>query len=372
MELVECLAQTEQETAVQEWSAHFLGRICGRITTGRLDANAMVDDGDFPFFTCASEPYRIDTYAFDGEALLVSGNGANVGYVHYYKGKFNAYQRTYVLTGFEADVQFIKYYLERNLRERIRVEVNAGNTPYITMGTLTQMEVVLPKNLFEQQAIATALSDADAYIESLEQLITKKRQIKQGVMQELLTGERRLPGFPRQWEEKKLGEIAHLYQSETIPASRFTDNGYPVYGANGVVGFFSRYNHESWQVTVTCRGSTCGTVNRTVNRSWITGNAMVVNCDEINGIDKQFLFYLLSQQDLTKCISGTGQPQIVRAPLANFQVYLPADVEEQVAIGLLLADIDAEIDAQTCKLEKARHLKSAMMQQLLTGKIRLV
>lgn len=119
-----------------DWEEKRLGDLCEKITTGKLDANAMVPDGEYPFFTCARERYAIDTFAFDAEALLVSGNGANVGYIHYYKGKFNAYQRTYVLTGFNATIQYIKRYMERNLQDRLRSEVNAGNTPYIVMSTL--------------------------------------------------------------------------------------------------------------------------------------------------------------------------------------------------------------------------------------------
>ena len=85
-----------------------LGNICN-ITTGKLDANAMVENGQYRFYTCAKDYYYIDKYAFDTEALLISGNGAYVGYIHYYKGKFNAYQRTYVLDQFTENIQYIKY-----------------------------------------------------------------------------------------------------------------------------------------------------------------------------------------------------------------------------------------------------------------------
>lgn len=152
----------------------------------------MVVDGDYPFFTCASEHYWIDQYAFDCEALLVSGNGANVGYVHYYNGKFNAYQRTYVISEFSADVQFIKLFLDRNLEQRIHTEVNAGNTPYIKMDTLTEMTVMLPCNRNEQTAIVEALTDMNKELAALEQRRAKTRALKQGMMQELLTGRTRL------------------------------------------------------------------------------------------------------------------------------------------------------------------------------------
>ncbi len=175
-----------------EWEVKRLGDLCERITTGKLDANAMSRDGEYPFFTCAKEHYWIDSYAFDAEALLVSGNGANVGYIHYYKGKFNTYQRTYVLSGFSCDIHFLKLFMERGLQDRIRTEVNAGNTPYIVMGTLTEMNISLPSGKDEQTAIATVLSDMDAEITALEARRDKTRALKQGMMQELLTGRIRL------------------------------------------------------------------------------------------------------------------------------------------------------------------------------------
>ena len=246
--------------------------------------------------------------------------------------------------------------------------------------------IPVPTSKVEQEAIATALSDADALIESLEKLLAKKRQIKQGAMQELLTGKRRLPGFatkgsfiqtevgliPEDWEVKPLAALARLYQPVTISAKQFTESGLPVYGANGFVGFYSQSNHESWQVIVTCRGSTCGTVNRTVDRCWITGNAMVLNCDENRALSKEFFYYLLCGQDLSGCITGTGQPQIVRSPLAGFHVPLPPTKAEQEGIAATLSDMDTEITTLEAKLTKARDIKQGMMQELLTGRIRLV
>ncbi len=176
----------------KDWKLIKLGSICGRITTGKLDANAMVANGQYRFYTCAKSFYQIDKYAFDAEALLVSGNGANVGYIHYYKGKFNAYQRTYVLLEFRESIRFVQNYLGQRLAERIRVEVNAGNTPYITMGTLTEMNIILPTSLKEQEAIAEILSDLDTELISIKAKLSKARQVKHGMMQELLTGRIRL------------------------------------------------------------------------------------------------------------------------------------------------------------------------------------
>ena len=141
-----------------------LGELC-RITTGKLDANAMVEGGGYPFFTCAEKVYEIDRYAFDTEALLVSGNGANLGHIHYYCGKFNTYQRTYVLSDFSEDIQYLRQYLEAYLSKRIESEKNTGNTPYIVLGTLTDMEIKLPK-VPEQQRIAHDLSVLSQKIEN--------------------------------------------------------------------------------------------------------------------------------------------------------------------------------------------------------------
>ncbi|WP_424367752.1 restriction endonuclease subunit S [Moheibacter sp.] len=178
--------------ALEPWEVKKLGEVIEKCTTGKLDANAMVENGDYRFYTCAREFYYINEYAFDDEALLISGNGANVGYIHYYKGKFNAYQRTYVLLGFKINALFLKVILDKNLKDRIAKEVSAGNTPYIKMDTITDMVIKFPKSLSEQTRIAAILSDMDAELEALEQQLDKARQIKQGMMQELLTGRVRL------------------------------------------------------------------------------------------------------------------------------------------------------------------------------------
>jgi type I restriction enzyme S subunit len=174
------------------WVKKKLGEVCNRITTGKLDANAMNPDGEYRFYTCAKSFYHIDIFAFDDEALLVSGNGENVGYVHYFKGKFNAYQRTYVLTGFKENIQFIKKYLDKFLAARIESEMNAGNTPYIKMGTLSDMDIFLPNEIDEQNYIAKILENMNLEIELIEIKLDKAKKIKQGMMQNLLTGKIRL------------------------------------------------------------------------------------------------------------------------------------------------------------------------------------
>ncbi|MDU9761695.1 restriction endonuclease subunit S [Helicobacter pylori] len=174
----------------QAWQRVRLGDIC-EITTGSLDANEMVHYGKYRFYTCAKEYYFIDKYAFDTEAILISGNGAYVGYVHYYKGKFNAYQRTYVLDNFSEHIIFVKYFLTMFLQSHIQTNKNEGNTPYIVMATLKDFEILLPP-LNEQIAIANILSDLDNEITSLK---NKKRQfdnIKKALNHDLMSAKIRV------------------------------------------------------------------------------------------------------------------------------------------------------------------------------------
>lgn len=166
-----------------KWGEKKLGNICN-ITTGKLDANAMNKDGKYRFYTCAAEYYRINSYAFDTEALIISGNGANVGYIHYYKGKFNAYQRTYILDNFFYDIKYIKIYLDKYLHKRIENEKKAGNTPYIVLSTLYNMKIELPC-LEEQTKIADFISSFDEKISTEKEILEHLKELKKGLLQQM-------------------------------------------------------------------------------------------------------------------------------------------------------------------------------------------
>jgi type I restriction enzyme S subunit len=166
-----------------DWEEKKLGDIC-KITTGKLDANAMTNDGKYRFYTCAKEYYLINEYAFDTEALLVSGNGANVGYIHHYKGKFNAYQRTYVMDNFQDNIVYTRYFLDKNLSQRIGAEKKAGNTPYIVISTLSEMKINFP-SLQEQQKIANFLTSLDKKIENMQIKIEESKIFKKGLLQKM-------------------------------------------------------------------------------------------------------------------------------------------------------------------------------------------
>ena len=135
-----------------------LGKLC-TITTGKLDANANNPKGVYPFFTCGKETLFIDCYAFDGEAILIAGNG-DIGHTKYYCGKFNAYQRTYVLMNFKADAQFVKMGIDTNLPQKISEETQGGAMPYIKLSTLTSLKI--PFTSDEKQLLIRKHYDAIA------------------------------------------------------------------------------------------------------------------------------------------------------------------------------------------------------------------
>ena len=140
-----------------------LGELCS-ITTGKLDANANNPNGLYPFFTCGKETLSIDTYAFDGEAILIAGNG-DIGHTKYYNGKFNAYQRTYVLMNFKANALFVKMGIDRYLPAKILEETQGGAMPYIKLSTLSSLKIPCP-SISEQQDIENKYQAIDRKIEN--------------------------------------------------------------------------------------------------------------------------------------------------------------------------------------------------------------
>ena len=160
-----------------------LGDIC-QITTGKLDANAQVDNGIYPFFTCAEQPFKIDSFAFDTEALLISGNGANLGYINYYHGKFNAYQRTYVLDIFSENIQYIKWALKVLLPKRIAIEKSSSNTPYIVLSTLSDLRLPIP-NKSNQCHIAKLMQSLERKLSSQIALNGSYNKLKQYLLRQM-------------------------------------------------------------------------------------------------------------------------------------------------------------------------------------------
>jgi len=150
------------------------------------------------------------------------------------------------------------------------------------------------------------------------------------------------------YEMVRLGDICDLYQPQTITAKELHDDGeFPVFGANGIIGKYHNYNHQDSEIVITCRGATCGSINKTYPKSWITGNAMVVK-PKSDCVSKQYLFYILKNSDLTSTISGSAQPQITRTSLSPFIIPLPPlSIQE---------DIVAELDSYQKIIDGAKQI----------------
>ena len=149
-------------------------------------------------------------------------------------------------------------------------------------------------------------------------------------------------------EKRKLTEICNPKQWKTIPTSELVEVGYPVYGANGIIGFYNEYNHEEKTIAITCRGATCGTVNLTCPKAYITGNAMCLD-DVNNTVILEYLFYAMKAYDFSKVISGSAQPQITRQGIEKVEVVVyPPKKQQQIV----------------CELQKVESLIALRKEQL--------
>ena len=188
----------------------------------------------------------------------------------------------------------------------------------------------------EQEKIARLLSLLDERIATQNKIIEKLQSLIKGL---------RVCCMQRVYGNNVyLSEIAQIYQPQTISSTELTEDGFLVYGANGIIGKYKDYNHETEQICITCRGNTCGMVNYTKPMSWITGNAMVINTDKYQDkVCKRYLYHYLSAYNFNSIISGSGQPQIVRTPLEKFKITLPT-ISEQKQKAIIFDKIQDKID----------------------------
>ena len=214
-----------------EWEQRKLGDLAS-ITTGKLDANAASEFGNYAFFTCGKETLRTDTYAFDGDAILVNGNG-DLGYTRKYSGKFNAYQRTYVLQDFLADYEFLEHAIHQYLPDRIKVESFGGAMPYIKANTLLDLELPIT-GIDEIKKVSHCLTTVDDLISLTNQKLNSLKSIKTCLLQKMFPrdGEKvpeiRFEGFTDPWEQRKLSELATMHARigwQNLRTSEFLDDG---------------------------------------------------------------------------------------------------------------------------------------------------
>lgn len=251
--------------------------------------------------------------------------------------------------------------------------LTAGSTiNHLYQKDFVKFKLVYPKDKSEQTRIATALSKVDTLISELSRLIEKKRAIKQGVMQQLLTGKKRLKGFSEPWVEKKLGEICDVKRGVRVTREALTTEGqYPVFqNTNYPLGYFNKYNVAANTPFVIVGGS-AGLVGFSKNNYWAADDcAYFDNCEELNLV---FLYYilLLRQNEIKRHVRTASVPRLDRKNIEDIVLSTPL-LSEQSAIASVLTSMDNEISALEAKKAKFEQIKQGMMQQLLTGKIRLV
>ncbi|RJV61484.1 restriction endonuclease subunit S [Bacteroides sp. AF04-22] len=238
---------------------------------------------------------------------------------------------------YDIDSLFLHYALSTEAVKRdIRNRAVGQTMPSINTPILSSTTIQLPKDLFEQKKVAHFLRLLD------ERIITQNKIIEK--LQSLIKGLRVCCMQRVYGNNVYLSEIAQIYQPQTISSTELTEDGFLVYGANGIIGKYKDYNHETEQICITCRGNTCGMVNYTKPMSWITGNAMVINTDKYQDkVCKRYLYHYLSAYNFNSIISGSGQPQIVRTPLEKLKITLPT-ISEQKQKAIIFDKIQDKID----------------------------
>jgi type I restriction enzyme, S subunit len=245
----------------------------------------------------------------------------------------------------------------------------------------------------EQTAIATAFSDVDELIAGLEKLIAKKRNIKQGAMQKLLTGKKRLPGFSGEWEVKQLEQLAEIRSGGTPSTQQpqFWDGEILWCTPTDITALKGHKYLSETSRKITDQGLKCSSAEMIPTNSIVmTSRATIGECAintvsvstnqgfknfiPFENVDVEFLYYMLltKKQDFISLCGGSTFPEIGKTQLAIFEVRLPSTKAEQTAIAAILSDMDIEIEALEQKLDKYKMIKQGMMQELLTGKIRMV
>ena len=250
------------------------------------------------------------------------------------------------------------------------IDANSGSSqPNLSAKDVGNFNVIFPPTIEEQQRIANALSDVDTLIANLEKLIAKKKNIKQGAMQQLLTGKIRLDDFSEKWIYVKIKDIFRVtrgYVLNSSLVSPFCDSctPYPVFSSQtsnkGVMGYYRSYLYEN-AITWTTDGANAGDVNYRDGRFYCTNVCGVLLSDK--GFANECIAGILSLCSKSY-VSYVGNPKLMNNVMAEIEILIPPSLEEQTAIANVLSDMDTEISALETKLAKYRTLKPGMMQQL--------
>ena len=396
MELKPGYKQTELGVIPEDWEAKHLFDIATVVRGGspRPAGDPKFFGGDFiPWLTVAAltnissnqmvvaetagyltESGSTRSRTLDTGTIIIANSGATLGVAKILGMKCCANDGIAALINQkDGDQQFICHYINTKTKHLREVVATGNGQPNLNTGLIGNMMVPYPP-LPEQRAIAGALSDIDALLSSLDRLLVKKRDIKQAVMQQLLTGKQRLPGFNGKWGSEQLGKLVRIAKGQQLNRAELSSTtGFPAW--NGGVepsGFTDTWNTAENTITISEGGNSCGFVGFVNQKFWCGGHCYAL-LDVKADLDKVFLYYLLKskQQLIMGLRMGSGLPNIQRKYLSELLLLYPS-LPEQSAIAAVLADMDAEIDALQQRCDKTRAIKQGMMQELLTGRTRLI
>ncbi|WP_449102909.1 restriction endonuclease subunit S [Pseudomonas extremaustralis] len=361
----------------------------GNLQDGKINWNDLVftdDDQEISKYLLNSGDVlfnRTNTIELVGKTSIYRGDTPAIfaGYLIRIKERKDLLNSTYL--NYVLNSEFSKKYSQKVLS----VAVGQAN---INGQKLKTYPIPLPPSLVEQEAISSALMDTDELISGLEQLITKKRDIKQAAMQHLLTGKQRLPGFSGEWKVKRLGDLAELKQGYSFKSSTYTSagefhivtianvqNGYMDISGCNKIDFLPKdiQSHQKLKINDILISMT-GNVGR-VCRVEELGCLLNQRVGKLSttSIDDNFFFYQISAPGfiaaMTSKAKGGAQANLSTPDITEYLIQAPNSKEEQIAIATILTDIDSELAILEMRYDKARQLKQGMMQELLTGKIRL-
>ena len=373
--------QTEIGLIPEDWEVKTLGEVCQNALYG-VGAEAIayngvdkyiritdIDDisGAYKPNPLASPSFYFDQHVVKENDLLVARTGASVGKSYLY----NTTDGNLIFAGFlmklnvcNANSQYV-FYTTKTGRYMSWVASESARTgqPGLNLEQLKCFQIPFPP-LAEQVKIAKTFSDVDA-------LIAKKRDIKQGTMQQLLTGKKRLPGFTDEWKEKEIGEVVKIMKGQSLQSKDFVNGTIPVVaGGQSYAGYHNTANHIETCITISASGAYAGYI-------WLHNYPIFASdCSVMEGNDNVDVYFLynvlkLNQDVIYKAQTGGAQPHIHPKDIAPLKVLCPS-LSEQQAIATILTDMDNEIQALEAKRDKYTAIKQGMMQELLTGKIRLV
>jgi len=334
----------------------------------RISPKSLLHDGDIVFVDASEDDEGTSKH-------IVVVNNENITYI---SGLHTIVAKSKVAV---LDNECKRYcFQSRDIKKQFYFYAVGTKVSGISKTNIAKLKLPIPP-LPEQQAIASALSDVDALITALEQLITKKRNIKQGAMQQLITGKKRLAGFSGAWKVKKLGEYVTIASGESPSKFKYKNNGTPYYKVDQL-NYGNKYQKDTpyfiecnnpipkGSIIFPKRGASIllNKVRILTEDAFMDTNLMTLTTME--ELDNEYLYYMLIYIGLWHVADTTSIPQINNKHIKPLEIPFPSP-SEQKAIAQILSDMDTEIEALEQKRDKYKAIKQGMMQELLTGKRRL-